>query len=66
MIFCHGVYGEHSAESIHKIRNLQVTAKNILLNATSHDTSAEYAKKEHYILVHPDAKALRFVILKKK
>ena len=42
------------------------TAKNILPNATSHDTSAEYAKKEHYRLVHPDAKALKPVILKRK
>ena len=37
----HGVYGEHGAESIHKI----FTAKNILPSATSHDTSAEYPKK---------------------
>ena len=36
------VYGEQCAESIHKIFR---TAKSILLNATSHDTSAEYAKK---------------------
>ena len=41
----HGVYGEHGAESIHKIY--------ILLIATSHDTSAEYAKKERR-LVHQD------------
>ena len=26
---------------------------------TAHDTSAEYAKKENYRLVHPDAKALK-------
>ena len=54
----HGVYGERGAESIHKIF--------ILLNATSHNTSAEYAKKEHCRLVHPDAKALKPVILKRK
>ena len=27
---------------------------------------AEYAKKEHYRLVHPDAKSLKHVILKRK
>ena len=41
-------------------QNIQVTAKNIPLNnATSHNTSAEYAKKEHFRLVHPHAKALK-------
>ena len=41
--------------------------KKILLNATSHDTSVEYAKKEHYRLVPLiDAKALKSVILKRK
>ena len=43
----HGVYGEHGAESIDKIFRF-------LQRATSHDTSAEFAKKEHYRLVHPD------------
>ena len=33
-------HGEHGAESIHKICRL--------LQDTSHDKSAEYAKKEHY------------------
>ena len=36
------------------------------VQTTSHDTSAEYAKKEHYRLVQPDAKALKPVILKRK
>ena len=45
-----GVYGEHGAESIHKIfRLLQRTYCPI-----------------HYRLVHPDAKALKPVILKRK
>ena len=58
-----GVYGEHGAESIKN----SVTAKKTLLNTTSHDTFTEYAKKEHYRLVHPDAKALmKPVILKRK
>ena len=58
----HRVYGEHGAESIHKL----FTAENILPSATSHNTSAEYPKKEHFRLEHPDAKALKPVILKRK
>ena len=46
--------------------NIQVTANNILFNATSYDMNAEYAKKEHYRLIHSDAKALKPVILKRK
>ena len=49
----HGVYGEHGAESIHKIfRLLQSTYCSM--------------QKQHYRLVHPDAKALKPVILKRK
>ena len=33
---------------------------------TSHDTSAEYVKKEHDRLVHPGPKTLKPVILKRK
>ena len=32
-------------------QNIQVTANNILLNTTSHDTSAEYAKKEQCVTI---------------
>ena len=34
--------------------------------ATNFEKSAEYAKKEHHRLVHPDTKALKPVILKRK
>ena len=37
-----GVFGEHGAESIHKI--FKLLQENILLSETSHNTSAEYAK----------------------
>ena len=49
----HGVYGEHGAESIHKIFRL--------LRSTYCSM-----QKQHYRLVHPDAKALKPVILKRK
>ena len=38
----------------------------MLLNETGHDTSAEYARKEHYRQVYPDTKNLKPIILKKR
>ena len=61
----HVVYGEHGAESIHKIfKLLQRTYCSIMQLATIH--LQEYAKKEHYRVAHPDAKALKPAILKRK
>ena len=59
----HGVYGEHSAESIHKIfRLLQRTYRSMQLAMRR----LQSMLKEHYRLVHPDAKTLKPVILKRK
>ena len=59
----HGVYGEHGAESIHKVFNLLQRTYCSIKPATRHLQSM---LKEHYRLIHPDAKALKPVIIKKK
>ena len=46
----HGVYGEHGAESIHKIFKFLQRTYCSIHTATNHNTSAECAKKEHYRL----------------
>ena len=59
----HGVYGEHDAESIHNIFRLLKRTYCSMQPAT---IRLQCARKEHYRLVHPDAKALKPVILKKR
>ena len=51
----HGVYGEHGAESIHKVFNLLQRTYCPMQPATRRLQSM---LKEHYKLVHPDAKTL--------
>ena len=52
----HGVYGEHGAESIHKVFNLLQPTYCSMQPATRRLQSM---LKEHYRLVNPDAKALK-------
>ena len=52
----HGVYGEHGAESIYKILNLLQWTYCSMQPATRRLQSM---LKEHYRLVHPDAKAMQ-------
>ena len=59
----HGVYGEYDAESIHNIFRLLKRTYCSMQPAT---IRLQCARKEHYRLVHPDAKALKPVILKKR
>ena len=59
----HGVYGEHGAESIHKIFRLLQRTYCSMQPATR---SLQSMLRENYRLVHPDAKALKPVILKRK
>ena len=59
----HGVYGEHGAESIHTVFNLLQRTYCSMQPATRRLQSM---LKEHYRLVHPDAKALKPVIIKRK
>ena len=56
----HGVYGEHGAESIHKIFRLLQRTYCSMQTATR---CLQSMLKEHYRLVHPDAKP---VILQRK
>ena len=60
----HGVYGEHGAESIHKIFRLLQRTYCSMQPATIRLQSM--LKKEHHRLVHLDSKALESVILKRK
>ena len=59
----HGVYGEHGAEFIHKVFNLLQRTYCSMQPATRRLQSM---LKEHYRLVHPDAKALKPAIIKRK
>ena len=59
----HGVYGEHGAEFIHKIFRLLQSTYCSMQPAT---IRLQSMLKEHYRLVHPEAKALKPVILKRK
>ena len=59
----HGVYGEHGAESIHKVFNLLQRTYCSMKPATRRLQSM---LKEHYRLVHPDAKALKPIIMRRK
>ena len=61
----HGVYGEHGAESIHKIFRLLQRAHCSIQPAT---IRLQSLIKKNIIarLVHPDANALKPVILKRK
>ena len=60
----HGVYGEHGAESIHRIfRSLQITYCSMQPAMIRQQIML---KKELDRLVHPDAKPLKPVILKRK
>ena len=60
----HGVYGDHGAKSIHKILRLMQRTYCSMQPATIRLQSM--LKKEHYRLVHPDAKALKPVIPMRK
>ena len=60
----HGVYREHGAEPIHKIFRLLQRTYCSMQPATIRLQSM--LKKEHYRLVHPDAKALKPVIPMRK
>ena len=59
----HGVYGEDGAESIHKIFRLLQSTYCSMQPAMRR---LESMLKQHYSLVHPDAMALKPVILKRK
>ena len=59
----HGVYGDHGAESIHKIFNLLQRTHCSMKPARRR---LEKMLKEHYRLVHPDKKASKPVIMKGK
>ena len=59
----HRVYGQHGAESIHKILNLLQRTYCSMKPARRH---LQRMLKEHYRLVHPDAKALKPIIMKRK
>ena len=59
----HGVNGEHGAESIHKIFNLLQQTYCSIQPAMRRLQSL---LKEHYRLIHPDAKALKPAIIKRK
>ena len=59
----HGVYGEHGAESIHKMFRLLQRA---YCSMQPSMIRLQSMLKEHYRLVHPEAKALKPVILKGK
>ena len=59
----HGVYGEHGAESTHKVFNLLQRTYCSMQPAARRLQSM---LKEHYRLVHPDAKALKPVIKRKR
>ena len=58
-----GVYGEHGAESIHKIFRLLQRSYCSMQPAMIRQ---QIILKEHYRLVHPDAKAMKTAILKRK
>ena len=60
----HGVYGELGTESIYKIFRLLQRTYYSMQPATIRLQSM--LKKEHYRLVHPDAKALKPVIPMRK
>ena len=59
----HGSYGEHGAESIHKVFSLLQRTYCSMQPTTRR---LQNMLKEHYRLVHPDAKALKPVIIKRK
>ena len=59
----HGVYGDHGAESIHKVFNLLQRTYCSMQPATR---CLQSMLKEHYRLVHPDAKTLKPVIIQRK
>ena len=59
----HGVYGDHGAESIQKVFNLLQRTYCPMKPARRHLQSM---LKEHHRLVHPDEKALKPVIMKRK
>ena len=59
----HGVYGEHGAEPIHKVFNLLQRTNCSMQPATRR---LESMLKVHYRLFHPDAKALKPVIIRRK
>ena len=59
----HGVYGEHGAESIHKVFNLLQPTYCSMQPATRRLQSM---LKEHYRLGNPDVKALKPVIKRKR
>ena len=60
----HGVYGEQGAESMHKIFRLLQRTYCSMQPVTIRLQSM--LKKEHYRLVHPDAKALKPVNIQRK
>ena len=59
----HGVYADHGAETIHKVFNLLQRTYYSMKPARRRVQSM---LKEHYRLVHPDEKALKPVIMKRK
>ena len=52
----HGIYGEHGAESIHKVFN---TLKRTYCSIPSATSRLNSMLKEHFCRVHPDAQKLR-------
>ena len=59
----HGVYGDHGAKTIHKVFNLLPRTYYSMKPARRRVQSM---LKEHYRLVHPDEKALKPVIMKRR
>ena len=59
----HGVYGEHGAESIHKVFSL-LQRKYCSMKPVTRRLQSML--KEYYRLVHPDTKALKPLIIKRK